>query len=298
MRRFRPLPLLCSVRLVGLVFNHVFLRIRGLEVGSSFRRYCSLSGAQRLPRFGPDRNETRARWKWSAASAVLSGGDCARRSAAARGRRRNGGAVSAASRGERPSELETILNRVCRLPGYVYGRVRLLRAEEEGDQDRSEVRLCPLAPGSVRLQPRRRRACPPSSRTPRGVNRPCCGTGLERRSPMAQFCDFQGSSTRIRRLIGSENQIVPPAPTAIPETESSALAAGFPSPENPPRPVPAIRTVSPSNPIDTIRGPAPTSRVSALSTAGAVGPSTLRTLSAAPVRGSRRTTRRFQRSAA
>ena len=181
MRRFRPLPLVSSVRLVGLVFNRVFLRIRRLEAGSSFRRYCSLSGAQRLPRFGPDRNETRATWKWSVASAVLSGRDCARRSAASRSKRRNGGAVSAASRGERPSELETILNRVRHLPGYVYVRVRLVRAEEGGDQDRSEVRLCQLAPGCVRLQPRRRRACPPSSRTPRGVNRPCCGTGLERR---------------------------------------------------------------------------------------------------------------------
>ena len=128
MRRFRPLPLVSSVRLVGPVFNRVFLGIRGLEAGSSFRRYCSLSGAQRLPRFGPDRNEARATWKWSAAPAVLSGRDCARRSAVARGKRRNGGSVSAASRGERPSELETILNRVCHLPEYVYGRVRLIPA--------------------------------------------------------------------------------------------------------------------------------------------------------------------------
>ena len=74
------------------------------------------------------------------------------------------------------------------------------------------------------------------------------------------------------RLLGSENQVLPPAPTAIPESESSAPAAGFPSPANPPFPVPAIRTVSPSDPIDTTRCPAPTSRSPALSTAKASGP--------------------------
>ena len=36
-------------------------------------------------------------------------------------------------------ELKTILNRVYQLPGFVYGRIRLVRAEEEGERDRLEV---------------------------------------------------------------------------------------------------------------------------------------------------------------
>ena len=32
-------------------------------------------------------------------------------------------------------ELKTILNRVCRLPGFVYGRFRLVRAGEQNGPD-------------------------------------------------------------------------------------------------------------------------------------------------------------------
>ena len=36
-------------------------------------------------------------------------------------------------------ELKTILHRVYQLPGFVYGKIRLVRAEEEGERDRLEV---------------------------------------------------------------------------------------------------------------------------------------------------------------
>ena len=65
-------------------------------------------------------------------------------------------------------ELKTILNRVYQLPGFVYGKIRLVPAEEEGERDRLEVEVRPRAngralcsgcgqpaPGYDRLQPRR-----------------------------------------------------------------------------------------------------------------------------------------------
>ena len=65
-------------------------------------------------------------------------------------------------------ELKTILNRVYQLPGFVYGKIRLVRAKEEGERDRLEVEVRPRAngralcsgcgqpaPGYDRLQPRR-----------------------------------------------------------------------------------------------------------------------------------------------
>ena len=44
-------------------------------------------------------------------------------------------------------ELKTILNRVCQLPGFVYGRIRLVRAAKEGERDRIEVEVRPRANG-------------------------------------------------------------------------------------------------------------------------------------------------------
>ena len=44
-------------------------------------------------------------------------------------------------------ELKTILNRVYQLPGFVYGKIRLVRAEEEGERDRLEVEVRPRANG-------------------------------------------------------------------------------------------------------------------------------------------------------
>ena len=44
-------------------------------------------------------------------------------------------------------ELKTILNRVYQLPGFVYGRIRLVRAAQEGERDRIEVEVRPRANG-------------------------------------------------------------------------------------------------------------------------------------------------------
>ena len=44
-------------------------------------------------------------------------------------------------------EPRTIWNRVCRLPTFVYGRIRLVWAEEEGDRDCPEVGVRVRAPG-------------------------------------------------------------------------------------------------------------------------------------------------------
>ena len=65
-------------------------------------------------------------------------------------------------------ELKTILNRVYRLPGFVYGTIRLVPARKQGEKDSLEVEVRPRAnsqaqcsgcgkrvPGYDRLQPRR-----------------------------------------------------------------------------------------------------------------------------------------------
>ena len=44
-------------------------------------------------------------------------------------------------------ELKSILNRVYQLPGFVYGRIRLLRAGAEGGRDRWEVEVRPRTNG-------------------------------------------------------------------------------------------------------------------------------------------------------
>ena len=127
---------------------------------------------------GPDRSETRARSEWSAASAVLAG---------------------------RHLELKTILNRVYQLPGFVYGRIRLVRAAKEGERDRIEVEVRPRAngralcsgcgqpaPGYDRLQPRRFQFVPVLGLptffvyTMRRVNCPRCGKVKVERVPWAQ----------------------------------------------------------------------------------------------------------------
>ena len=70
-------------------------------------------------------------------------------------------------------QLKTILNQVYRLPGFVYGKIRLVPAEEEGARPRVEVEVRPRAngqaqcsgcgeraPGYDSLQPRRFRFVP------------------------------------------------------------------------------------------------------------------------------------------
>ena len=102
-------------------------------------------------------------------------------------------------------ELKTILNRVCQLPGFVYGRIRLVRAREEGEQDRIEVDVRPLAngralcsgcgqpaPGCDRLRPRHFQFVPvlglPSFfvYAMRRVNCPRCGKLKVERVPWAE----------------------------------------------------------------------------------------------------------------
>ena len=91
-------------------------------------------------------------------------------------------------------ELKTILNRVYKLPGFMYGRIRLVRAGKEGERDRLEVEVRPRAgqwalcsgcgqpaPGYDRLQPRRFQFVPVLGLptffvyTMRRVNCPRCG---------------------------------------------------------------------------------------------------------------------------
>ena len=102
-------------------------------------------------------------------------------------------------------ELKTILNRVYKLPGFVYGRIRLVRAGKEGERDRLEVEVRPRAgqwalcsgcgqpaPGYDRLQPRRFQFVPVLGLptffvyTMRRVNCPRCGKVKVERVPWAQ----------------------------------------------------------------------------------------------------------------
>ena len=46
-------------------------------------------------------------------------------------------------------QLKTILNQVYRLPGFVYGKIRLVPAEEEGERPRVEVEVRPRANGQA-----------------------------------------------------------------------------------------------------------------------------------------------------
>lgn len=39
-------------------------------------------------------------------------------------------------------QLKTILNQVCRLHGFVYGRVQLVEAEKEDEGDRLDLEVC------------------------------------------------------------------------------------------------------------------------------------------------------------
>ncbi len=65
-------------------------------------------------------------------------------------------------------QLKTLLNRVYKLPGFVYGKIRLVPAGKQGGRDRLEVEVRPRAgtkarcsgcgkpgPGYDRLRPRR-----------------------------------------------------------------------------------------------------------------------------------------------
>ena len=102
-------------------------------------------------------------------------------------------------------ELKTVLNRVCQLPGFVYGRIRLVPAGKEGERDRIEVEVRPRAkgralcsgcgqpaPGYDRLQPRRFQFVPvlglPSFfvYAMRRVNCPRCGQVKVERVPWAE----------------------------------------------------------------------------------------------------------------
>ena len=102
-------------------------------------------------------------------------------------------------------ELKTILNRVYQLPGFVYGKIRLVRAEEEGERDRLEVEVRPRAngralcsgcgqpaPGYDRLQPRRFQFVPVLGLPTffvyamRRVHCPRCGKVKVERVPWAQ----------------------------------------------------------------------------------------------------------------
>ena len=102
-------------------------------------------------------------------------------------------------------ELKTILNRVYQLPGFVYGKIRLVRAEEEGERDRLEVEVRPRAngralcsgcgqpaPGYDRLQPRRFQFVPVLGLSTffvyamRRVHCPRCGKVKVERVPWAQ----------------------------------------------------------------------------------------------------------------
>ena len=129
-----------------------------------------------------------------------------------RARRQTLRAASAAHRshrrhrgGERHLELKTILNRVYQLPGFVYGRIRLVRAGAEGERDRLEVEVRPRAngralcsgcgqpaPGYDRLQPRRFQFVPVLGLPTffvyamRRVNCPRCGKVKVERVPWAQ----------------------------------------------------------------------------------------------------------------
>ena len=93
-------------------------------------------------------------------------------------------------------ELKTILNRVYQLPGFVYGKIRLVRAREAGQQDRIEVDVRPRAngralcsgcghpaPGYDRLQPRLPTFFLYAMRR---VNCPRCGKVKVERVPWAQ----------------------------------------------------------------------------------------------------------------
>ena len=60
-------------------------------------------------------------------------------------------------------ELKTILNRVYQLPGFVYGKIRLVRAEED-ERDRLEALRPRPRPGAVlRLRPAGSGLRPPAS---------------------------------------------------------------------------------------------------------------------------------------
>ena len=70
---------------------------------------------------------------------MLSGRNRAWRSAAYRSKRSNSEGRREARPEERRTELKTILNHVCHMPGFVDGRIRLVRAGEECERDRLEV---------------------------------------------------------------------------------------------------------------------------------------------------------------
>ncbi|MDE0624990.1 MAG: transposase [Bryobacterales bacterium] len=109
-------------------------------------------------------------------------------------------------------QLKTILNQVYRLPGFVYGKIRLVPAEEEGARPRVEVEVRPRANGRARcsgcgerapgydsLQPRRFRFVPVLGLPTffvyamRRVNCPRCGRVRVERVPWA---DGKRRSTR------------------------------------------------------------------------------------------------------
>ena len=102
-------------------------------------------------------------------------------------------------------ELKTILNRVYQLPGFVYGKIRLVPAGQEGERDRLEVEVRPRAngralcsgcgqpaPGYDRLQPRRFQFVPVLGLPTffvyamRRVHCPRCGQVKVERVPWAQ----------------------------------------------------------------------------------------------------------------
>ena len=102
-------------------------------------------------------------------------------------------------------EQKTVSNRVCQLPGFVYGRIRLVRAAKEGERDLLEVDVRPRAngralcsgcgqpaPGYDRLRPRRFQFVPVLGLPAfllyamRRVNCPRCGKVKVERVPWAQ----------------------------------------------------------------------------------------------------------------
>lgn len=78
---------------------------------------------------------------------MLFGRHRAWRSAAYRCKRSNSEGRREARPEERRTELKTILNRVCRTPGFVDGGIRLVRAKEECERDRLKVDVRPQSSG-------------------------------------------------------------------------------------------------------------------------------------------------------
>ena len=69
------------------------------------------------------------------------------RSAAYRSKRSNSERPREARPEERRAELKTILNHVCRMLGFVDGRIRPVQAGEEWERDRLEVDVRPQSSG-------------------------------------------------------------------------------------------------------------------------------------------------------